>query len=229
VSVIKLAGFELGIGFGGYNSLKERDAVMSVIILKLPEVKIKDETRPSNCPYCQGDAFQRWGKIQKPVLDSRIQAVWVYRYFCCNCGRTFRYYPEGIDRADQTKRLRNLAPILWVLGLSLRTCQKVLSAMGVNMSHMSIWRDLREQPKLLGEKKDCKWVRILGDREAYAMKKKGVQIAVDLGDGEAVIIGQVEEDDPEALKEWLESLAKDLGIEVSISEDLSGYRIVRGG
>ena len=203
---------------------------MSVVILKLPEVKIKDETRPSNCPYCQGDVFQRWGKVQKPVLDSRIQTVWIYRYFCRKCGRTFRHYPEGIDRASQTKRLRKLAPTFWVLGLSLRMCQKVLSAMGVNMSHMSIWRDLREQPKLLGEKKDYKWVRVLGiDRGAYPMKKKGIQIAVDLGDGEVVIIGQVEENDPEALREWLESLAKDLGIEVSVSDDLSGYRVVREG
>jgi hypothetical protein len=203
---------------------------MSVIILKLPEVKSKNETRPSNCPYCQGDAFQRWGAVQKPVLDSQVRTVWVYRYFCCKCGRTFRHYPEGIDRAAQTQRLRKLAPILWVLGLSLRTCQKVLSAMGVNMSHMSIWRDLREHTKLLSEKKAYKWISILGtDREAYPTKKKGIHIAVDLGDGEVVIVGQVEENDPEALREWLESLAKDLGIEVSISEDLSGYRIVRGG
>jgi hypothetical protein len=28
--------------------------------------------------------------------------VKVYRYRCCSCRRTFRHYPEGVDRADQT-------------------------------------------------------------------------------------------------------------------------------
>jgi len=202
---------------------------MSAVILKLPEVKRKNESRPTKCPYCQGNTFQRWGKVRKRVLDNRIKTVWVYRYLCCNCRRTFRHYPEGVDRADQTKRLRKISAIFWELGLSLRNCQKALSAMGVRLSHMSVWRNVQEQAELLAKRKRKKRVRVLGVDGVYPLvkgKKRCVLVAVDLGNGEVVTVGQVEESDPEALREWLEPLVKELGVEVLVSDDLGSYRVV---
>ena len=93
---------------------------MSIVILQLPDVKSASEGRPSRCPSCTGETFQRWGKVNKPVKDNRIEQVRVYRYQCNHCRRTFRHYPEGVDRADQTQRMRKLVAICWVLGLSLR-------------------------------------------------------------------------------------------------------------
>ncbi|NPV78483.1 MAG: transposase, partial [Anaerolineae bacterium] len=52
---------------------------MSIIVLKLPEVKPSTETRPKGCPHCHGETFQRWGKVSKPVKDNRIDTVGVYR------------------------------------------------------------------------------------------------------------------------------------------------------
>ncbi|WP_322506594.1 hypothetical protein [Anaerolinea sp.] len=93
---------------------------MSMVVLQLPNVKRKTETRPKKCPYCSGETFQRWGKVRKPVRDSSCRSVQGYRYRCCGCRRTFRHYPQGVDRADQTLRLRKLAAIYWMLGMSLR-------------------------------------------------------------------------------------------------------------
>ncbi len=46
---------------------------MSAVVLQLPEVWGKEETRPSECPYCYRDIFQRWGKVRKHVRDNCSQ------------------------------------------------------------------------------------------------------------------------------------------------------------
>ena len=135
---------------------------MSIVVLRLPDVKHKSQIRPQHCPYCSGETFQRWGWVRKPVRDSRYRSVQVYRYRCCHCRRTFRHYPAGVDPADQTQRLRQLATLYWVLGMSLRGTRMALSAFGVKLSHMTVWRDLQEQADLLEKHRHWKPVRVLG-------------------------------------------------------------------
>lgn len=202
---------------------------MSIVVLQLPDVKRKTETRPKKCPYCSGETFQRWGKVRKAVRDSRCRSVQVYRYRCCHCHRTFRHYPEGVDRADQTQRMRKLAALLWVLGLSLRGVRLALSAFGVSLSHMSVWRDLQEQADLLEKRRHWKPVRVLGVDGAYPLlkgKKRPVLIAVDLGDGKPVAIGEVDESNPQAVRRFLEPLVKRLGVSVMVTDDLTSFRSV---
>ncbi len=140
---------------------------MSIVILQLPSVKRTNETRPKKCPYCSGETFQRWGKVSKPVRDNRYRGVQVYRYRCCGCRRTFRHYPGGVDRADQTQRMRKLAAICWMLGMSLRGVELMLPAFGVRLSHMSVWRDIQEQAELLKKRRHWQGVRVLGLDGAY--------------------------------------------------------------
>ena len=110
---------------------------------KLPDVKRKREERARACPYCEGETFQRWGQVKKPVKDIRVRQVKVYRYRCCQCKRTFRDYPEGSTRADQTERLKLFAVLLWKLGLSHRGSSLILSGLEVFVSPMMIWRDVQ--------------------------------------------------------------------------------------
>src|SRR5512145_460647 len=117
---------------------------MAIVVLKLPNVKRKTEERPRKCPYCSGTTFQRWGQVSKPVKDVRVRNVKVYRYRCCQCKRTFRHYPEGNSRADQTECLRVFAILLWSLGLSYRASSLILSGLHVWVSFMTIWRDVQE-------------------------------------------------------------------------------------
>jgi len=118
---------------------------MSIVVLQLPDVKRKTEMPPPKCRYCQGETFQRWGKVRKPVRDGCYRSVVADRYRCCSCRRIFRHYPEGVDQADQTQRVRKLAAIYWVLALSLRGVSTTLAAFGVRLSHLSVWRDRQEQ------------------------------------------------------------------------------------
>jgi transposase-like protein len=202
---------------------------MPIVILHLPKVKRISEKRPQQCPYCDGEILQRWGQVMKPVKDQRFRTAQLYRFRCCKCRRTFRHYPEGVDRQDQTQRLRKLVAICWVLGLSLRNVALILDVFGVSLSHMSVWRDLQEQANLLIQKRKWQKVRVLGLDGAYPLgwgKKQPVLIAVDLGNGQPVAIAKVDESNPNAVRRFLEPLVQRLGVSVIVSDDLASFRVV---
>jgi transposase-like protein len=202
---------------------------MSILVLKLPDVKRKREERPRGCPYCKGETFQRWGQVKKPVKDTRCRNVRVYRYRCCRCKRTFRHYPGGTSRADQTKRLQLFAVICWQLGLSHRGVSKILSGLGIQLSAMTVWRDAQDQERELRRHNANKGVRVLGLDGAYVLgwgEKRPVLVAVDLGEGQPVAVGYVDEHDPQAVRRWLEPLVQQMGVSVIVTDDLTPYRTI---
>lgn len=202
---------------------------MPIVVLQLPDVKEKSESRPQKCRYCQGELLQRWGEVQKPVRDNQYQQVRVYRYRCCQCGHTFRCYPTGVDQADQTRRMRKLATLCWVMGVSLRHVCVLLGAFGIQLSHMSVWRDNLEQASLLEKRRQAGRVRVLGLDGAYVQekgKKRGVVVAVDLGQGIPVAIGYVDEFNTPALRKWLKPIVQQLEVNVIVTDDLTNYRQV---
>ena len=202
---------------------------MTIVVLKLPDVKRKREERPRQCLYCEGETFQRWGQVSKPVKDVRVRNVKVYRYRCCRCKRTFRHYPEGNTKADQTERLRLFAMVLWRLGLSHRASSLILSGLQVWLSHMTIWRDVQEGAQKIQKHNQWKPVRILGLDGAHVLgwgEKQPVLVAIDLGTGEPLAVGYVNESDPQAIRRWLEPLVQQHGITVIVTDDLFSYKIV---
>lgn len=202
---------------------------MSIVVLKLPVVKRKTEGRPTKCPYCEGRTFQRWGRVNKPVKDVRVRNVQVYRYRCCHCHRTFRHYPEGNSRADQTERLRLFAVVLWSLGLSHRASSLILSGVNVSLSFMTIWRDVQAEAHIQKRKKQWKPVRVVGLDGACVLgwgDKQAVLVAVDMGTGEPLALGYVNEYDPQAVRRWLAPLVQQHGITVIVTDDLFSYKVV---
>lgn len=202
---------------------------MSIVVLKLPDVKHKTEERPRKCPCCEGKTFQRWGEVRKKVRDVRVRSVKVYRYRCCDCKRTFRHYPAGSSLADQTKRLEIFSVLLWTLGLSYRSAELILSGLHVTLSHMSIWRNVQAENAKRKKHKQWQPVRVLGLDGAYVQgwgEKQPVLVAVDLGTGDPIAVGYVNEYDPQAVQRWLKPLVQRHGIGVIVTDDLFSYRVV---
>ena len=200
---------------------------MSIVTLQIPGVKYSSPDRPRQCPYCQAEIFQRWGGEGKAVRDPQLKEVWVNRYRCCRCRRTFRHYPEGVDRASQTARMRALAAIGWILGMSYRGASGYLSGFGVKLGRMSIWRDVQERAKQLERERHWQPVRVLGLDGAYVRGWGQIQpvlVAVDLGNGQPVTVGYVDEKDSQAVRKFLEPLVQRLGISVVVTDDLAAYR-----
>jgi transposase-like protein len=202
---------------------------MSIVTLHLPEVKACETSRPTQCSICKGETFQRWGGAIRKVRDPHIHEVLVYRYRCCTCHHTFRHDPVGISQASQTERMRALAAIGWILGLSYRGLARFLSGFGVALSRMSGWRDVQAWARQLERQKHWKPVRVLGLDGAYVRgwgKIQPVLVAVDLGTGQPVTVGYVDEKDPQAVKKFLEPLVQRLGVSVIVTDDLMAYRRV---
>jgi transposase-like protein len=202
---------------------------MTILVLKLPDVKRNREERPKECPYCAGETFQRWGQVRKPVRDTCCRNIRVYRYRCCRCKRTFRHYPEGATGADQTERLRLFAVICWTLGLSNRGVSTILGGLRIALCPMTVWRDAQEQGEKLGKRNKWKPVRVLGLDGAFVLgwgEKRPVLVAVDLGEGQPVAVGYVDEHDPQAVQRWLEPLVQRLGVSVIVTDDLFVYKLI---
>ena len=203
---------------------------MPRIRFTLPKVKTMPEGRPSRCPYCPGSIFQCHGVVHKPIKDLYFDQVSLWRYRCTDCGRTFRYYPQGVDRHDQSQRLRALVALLWALGLSHQSISYLLAALGAPLAKMTSWRDVQEAglrarrglvlPAL---------IEVLGADETV-LKVKGKQrvvgLVVEPGSGEVLGLELLTQQDTPAFIRWLKKYAQGLGVKVMVSDDLATYKPV---
>jgi len=199
---------------------------MAIVTLSLETVNEKTTNRPEACLYCGSALLQGWGTVGKPVRDPQVKEVQVRRFRCCDCGRTFRHYPQGVSQADQSLRLQQLAAICWVLGLSLRGVTGILGAFGIRLCHMSVWRDVQALAESWKLPPPPQGVRVLGVDGFYASIKgqdTGMMVAVDMGSGDLVPLARIDEKDRPALFAWLALLKQELGVEVLVSDDFNSY------
>ncbi|KPK02605.1 MAG: hypothetical protein AMJ56_20770 [Anaerolineae bacterium SG8_19] len=199
---------------------------MTIVTIGLAEVNDEVNTRPRGCPRCGSTLLQGWGTVTKPVRDPQHQEVRVRRFHCCDCHHTFRHYPEGVGPADQSHRLQQLATICWVLGLSTRMVTGVLGAFGIQLCHMTVWRDVQALADSWSMPTPLQGVRVLGIDGFYASiqgKGTGMMVAVDLGTGNPVALARIDEKDRPALFAWLQLLKEELGVEVLVSDDFNSY------
>jgi transposase-like protein len=131
--------------------------------------------------------------------------------------------------ADQTGRMKKLAELCWVLGLSCRRAEQILYVFGVKLSFMSVWRDVQEGAQKIVRRNQWQAVRVLGLDGAYVLgwgEKRPVLVAVDMGSGEPVALGYVDEYSLQAVQRFLEPLVQRLGVSVIVTDDLMSYRKV---
>ena len=199
---------------------------MAIITLQLTAVNSHPEDRPSACRYCGYPILQKWGTVMKPVRDSQVRAVIVHRYRCTRCHRTFRDYPCGIERADQSLRLQQLAALCWQFGLSTRKVSGLFNAFGVDLAHMSVWRDVQKRAESLRQRKPRPAMRVLGVDGVYgrvAGQPRTVTVAVDPVNGQLISLADIDEHSLEQVVVWLKPWVEKLGIEVLVSDDLAEY------
>jgi len=131
--------------------------------------------------------------------------------------------------------------ICWRLGLSYRGVSAILpsrtgvlaartvSGLGIGLCAMSVWRDAQEQAEKLGKQNQWKPVRVLGVDGEYVLgwgEKRPVMVAVDLGEGQPVAVGYVDEHDLQAVRRWLEPIVQRMGVSVIVTDDLALYRVL---
>lgn len=192
---------------------------MPVIWLKLPEVERTTDSRPKVCPYCGNCILQRWGQVKKPLRDATGLLTEIYRYRCGECERTFRHYPDGVDRADQTLRIRQVAGLAWLMGMSTRDVVKTFKAVGIKISRSNVWREGKRLSKTLDEIGELKNNRRYSIDKRYVHRvssKLGVVVALSARNGREVVLGTLDEYNPRIVRSWMESIVDGIDIEVSV-------------
>jgi hypothetical protein len=74
-----------------------------------------------------------------------------------------------------------------------------------------------------------KAARVVGVDGVYVRgwgETQKVSVVVDMGTGEPITVGYLDEKDPRAVQKFLEPLVQRLGIRVMVTDDLAGYRQV---
>jgi hypothetical protein len=87
----------------------------------IPKVERTVMDAPDVCPYpdCDGRYFKiRQQRCDKPLRDTKYDKVDVQRRKCLRCKRTHRVYLKGVSRAHHSDRLKGLAVLLYLRGLS---------------------------------------------------------------------------------------------------------------
>jgi transposase-like protein len=198
------------------------------ISLIIPSVNHSPTHRPTACVYCGRPILHRHGTLTKPIKDHRTTEVEAHRYKCVSCARTFRHYPSGITRKDQSQRAVVLAALMYGLGLSCSAASHLLCALGAEVSKMSVWRDAQEAGEALRRSRPAGRVRVMGaDETVFMVKGEEVVVgfAVDAQSGNTLGFEVLFEGDGKAFRRWLEPYVEELGVEVLVSDDNDSYSV----
>jgi len=108
--------------------------------LLLPPVQPERYPAVESCPYpgCGGHHFQHWQSGAKPLRDTQRRQVVAQRYRGVRCGRTFRVYPHGVSHDQTSARLKGVAVLCSVLGMSDGAVATALSALGWPLSTVAV-------------------------------------------------------------------------------------------
>ncbi len=192
---------------------------MAVIVLHLDDFKTVINNRPKRCPHCDSELLSRWGKGVKIVQDANQESGEYHRYRCNNCQRTFRHYVIGIDRTHLSQRVRKLAGIAWMLGMSSRDVVEVLKESGIELNYMMVWREGKELELAIRNRNNPNYPgRLSIDKQFLKIKSRGIgtSVVVELSPGKSVVLGRTDIIDYRTILDWLEPSVKDLGIQISV-------------
>ena len=203
--------------------------------LILPVVTDRYE-EPTHCPRkgCPGKYFQERQEVHKALRDSGIHEVRAIRYSCLRCGHTFRVYPQGVSRAHVSQRLKGMAVMLYLLGLSYGAVELMLGALGLFFSKTSVYRAVQGAAEALpGLKRDqiakgYQTKAIGADLTSVKCNGKWLPIGVivDPLNGLVLSIDRLEGEDAQTLQEWIEPIAKTVGAQVLVSDDADALKPV---
>jgi transposase-like protein len=114
--------------------------------LSLPPVQPAVYPAVETCRYagCGGRHLQHWQAVPKPLRDTQLHQVMARRYRCVRCGRTFRVYPLGVSHDQTSARLKGVAVMFYVLGMSYGAVASALSALGWPLSKVAVYYAVQE-------------------------------------------------------------------------------------
>ena len=204
--------------------------------LILPRVVADEFTLPAECPHdqCHGRHFELHQEVIKRVKDTVYDTVTAYRYRCLRCKGTFRVYPQGITHDPTSQRVKGLAILLYVLGLSYGAVSLALEALGVSLGKTTVYTTVQAAAaKVPGLKREGVFGNLrtpaLGS-DVTSVKCKGewlvLGLTVDDVTGLVLTVDRLSAEDADALHAWLAPIAEMVNAELLVTDDADAFKPV---
>jgi Transposase IS66 family len=202
--------------------------------LILPRVDPAEITPPSCCPYCGGRYIQLRQAVSKPLRDTAYAQVNAHRYGCLKCGATWRVYPTGVSRDHVSQRVKGLAVMLYLLGLSYGAAALALEALGVSLSKSQVYAVVQATAERVpGMQRevvfDALHTPALGS-DVTSVRCHGqwlpLGLCVDDTNGLVLTVDALSGEDSDVLANWLTPIAQAVGAELLVSDDADAFKQV---
>jgi hypothetical protein len=203
--------------------------------LLLPPVQPEVYPAVAGCPYagCGGQHLQHWQAVPKPLRDTQFQQVVAQRYRCVRCGRTFRLYPLGVSHDQTSARLKGVAVMCYVLGMSYGAVATALRALGWPLSKVAVYYAVQEAgAAVAGLRREA--LRHGGGRvvglgvDLTSVRCRGqwltVGVSVDAVAGTVLSLDLLPNGETATLTAWVQELAAALGADVLVSDDADPFK-----
>jgi hypothetical protein len=200
-----------------------------------PPVQPEVYPEPAGCPDagCGSHHVQFRQAAKKPLRDPFVGDVVAHRYQCPRCGRTFRVYPVGISHDQTSARLKGLAVLFYVLGMSYGAVALALAALGCPLSKVAVYNAVQAAgARVAGLRREA--IRRGGGRvvglgvDLTSVRCAGqwltVGVGVDAVNGLALAIDLLPNGEAATLTAWVQDLAAAIGAEVLVSDDADGFK-----
>jgi hypothetical protein len=204
--------------------------------LLLPRVEPSEFEEPSVCQKanCGGKRFHLRQEVRKPVRETVYRAVTARRYECLGCGQTFRVYPLGISDDQTSRRLKGLAVLFYIMGLSYGAVALVLPVLGHPLGKTAVYEAVQAAgEKVKGLRRDAVQVstaRLLVaalGADLTSVKCKGawltVGVTTDAVVGTTVTIAIWDNGEADTLQKWVQEVGEAVRAQVLVSDDADGF------
>lgn len=203
--------------------------------LILPSVQPDRYPAVAGCPDpdCAGRHVQHWQTVIKPLRDTQLSEVIAHRYRCVRCGRTFRVYPVGVSHDQTSARLKGVAVMFYVLGMSYGAVAIALTALGWPLSKVAVYYAVQAAgAAVVGLRREA--VARGGGRIAAlgtdltsvrcAGRWLTVGISVDAVRGTVLSLDLLPNGEAATLTAWVQDLASVLGADLLVSDDADPFK-----
>jgi len=202
--------------------------------LLLSKVEPQAMPVPSKCAYpkCTSKQVRLHQPVKKALRDTVHHQVEAHRYRCLKCGRTFRVYPPGVTHAQSSERVKGLAVMLYLLGLSYGAVSLALESLGVPLSKTRVDETVQAAAaRVPGLKREevfegLKTKAMGGDLTSVKCAGQWLHLglSVDSLSGLTLTVDLVAAEDAATLKAWIEPIAQSVGAEVLVTDDADGFK-----
>jgi transposase-like protein len=151
------------------------------------------------------------------------------------CQRTFRVYPTGVSRDQQSDTLKGLSVLLYILGLSYQGVADLLETLQYPLAKSTVYENVQaagRQAIQLREqwlKQQAGKVKVLG-LDFTHVKCQGqnriVAVATAVLTGQPITFDLLESETAFHTERWIRGTAKMLGAEVLVTDDADGLKNV---